>query len=353
MKIKKQQRRQGGLSLVELMIAMVLGLLLLAGVVEIFLSSRASYRLTDALSEVQSNGRFAVGFITHNARMAGYVGCNADLGPPKNVLNNAASYPFNFEDGVRGYDAQSYTTGSWLPTDGTLPASFDPVYGTDVLSIRSMQGQGITITQGMPVTSAELVVSSTGDLKDGDIVMISDCSSATVFEVTQVQESAGHIQHRKGGPTGTPGNSDKYLGSTFQQGAMIQKITNISYFIHASDGSHSCDGGSCGLWRKVGGNDAQELVHGVTNMQILYGYDSGLDGVLDDYRTAKDVAGDWKSVVSVRIALLVTSSDTATTKPASAPSYTLLDKTVTVPNDMHLRQVFTKTIALRNKQIRN
>jgi len=51
--------RQQGLTLVELMIAMVIGLILIAGVIQIFLSSQQAYRTQESMSRIQESGRFA------------------------------------------------------------------------------------------------------------------------------------------------------------------------------------------------------------------------------------------------------------------------------------------------------
>jgi type IV pilus assembly protein PilW len=64
--------RQQGLSLIELMVAMVLGLLLVAGALQMMLTSQTIYRTTDTLSRIQENGRFALNFLTKDIRMAGY-----------------------------------------------------------------------------------------------------------------------------------------------------------------------------------------------------------------------------------------------------------------------------------------
>lgn len=61
-----------GFSLVELMISMALGLLLLGGVMQIFQTQRASYRLQQGLEQVQESGRFLMDFIGTDLRMAGY-----------------------------------------------------------------------------------------------------------------------------------------------------------------------------------------------------------------------------------------------------------------------------------------
>ncbi|PAU55674.1 PilW family protein [Pseudomonas indica] len=64
-----------GLSLVELMVAMALSLIIGAAVIQMFLASKSSYRLQDSMARIQENGRFAVGFLAKDIRMAGFMGC--------------------------------------------------------------------------------------------------------------------------------------------------------------------------------------------------------------------------------------------------------------------------------------
>lgn len=63
---------QKGLSLIELLIAMLLGLILMAGALQMMLSSQEIYKTTDTLSRIQENGRFALNFLAKDIRMAGY-----------------------------------------------------------------------------------------------------------------------------------------------------------------------------------------------------------------------------------------------------------------------------------------
>src|SRR5690349_20318598 len=64
-----------GITLVELMVGMTLSLILLAGVLAIFASSRKTYETIDRLSRIQESGRFALETIVHDLRAAGYIGC--------------------------------------------------------------------------------------------------------------------------------------------------------------------------------------------------------------------------------------------------------------------------------------
>ena len=66
--------RQGGLTLVELMVAITISLVLLAGVVQIFLSNKVTYRVQENLGRIQENGRFAVDLLARSLRMTAWQG---------------------------------------------------------------------------------------------------------------------------------------------------------------------------------------------------------------------------------------------------------------------------------------
>jgi type IV pilus assembly protein PilW len=77
-------RQQQGLTLIEIMIALLIGAFLLGGVMEVFLKSRQTYRVQEALSRLQENGRFAMDFLTRDIRMTDYQGCQGgSLSTPK------------------------------------------------------------------------------------------------------------------------------------------------------------------------------------------------------------------------------------------------------------------------------
>ena len=71
----KLTRTMAGLSLIELLIAMVLGLTLAAGVIQIYVGSTTTERDQEARLRMQENGRFALNFLANEMRMAGYLGC--------------------------------------------------------------------------------------------------------------------------------------------------------------------------------------------------------------------------------------------------------------------------------------
>lgn len=65
-------RQQSGLSMIELMVALLLGMILMTGIIQVFLASKQTYNTNEAMARMQENGRFALEFISRSARLAGY-----------------------------------------------------------------------------------------------------------------------------------------------------------------------------------------------------------------------------------------------------------------------------------------
>ncbi len=70
----KNKPYQTGMTLIEILIALLIGAFLLGGVLQIFVSSKQTNRMQENLSRLQENGRFAMNFLTKDIRMAGYWG---------------------------------------------------------------------------------------------------------------------------------------------------------------------------------------------------------------------------------------------------------------------------------------
>jgi len=84
--LKGSKKAQSGLSLIELMISLVLGLVLVLGLIQVFLASRQTFATNDAMSKTQENGRFALEFIARSARQAAYLTPGSPLDRPNPVM---------------------------------------------------------------------------------------------------------------------------------------------------------------------------------------------------------------------------------------------------------------------------
>lgn len=80
-------KKQQGFTLIELMITSLISLFLMAGIMNLFITTNKTVSLSDALSQNQETGRFAMDYLTRFIRKAGYTQ-NSDLSPPELMIPN-------------------------------------------------------------------------------------------------------------------------------------------------------------------------------------------------------------------------------------------------------------------------
>ncbi len=304
----------GGMTLVELMIAMMLGLLVVVSASAIFISNRQTYRATEGLGRVQENGRMAFELMARDIREAGGNPCgNADRKEPLklvNVLNSPASnWWSNWNNGIVGYEA-------------AMPgAPGNRVTTADALALMSGDNSSaVTVVDHNP-TSAEFHLNTVNHtLDDGDIAIVCDWRQASLFQVTNAQpEINTNVVHNTGGSV-SPGNCSKGLGyanppkcttngTPYQYGpnSQIVRLHAVRWFVGTSPGGRSLFrstliNGAAGLQARD-----QEIAEGVTDMEIQYLLEGGVN-----YIDATAVpANRWTDVTAVRITLDMLSADGA------------------------------------------
>lgn len=333
---------QHGVGLVEIMVAVVIGLMLMAGMLRIYLGTKQSYQMQDSLAQRQESARFAAHTLMGEAQMTGFRGCLYDGGTVVNTLNDAGDFLYDFGRHVQGFDAED--EDNWQPALPGAIADPDPVAGTDVLTLRSIADPQVFITENMASNSADpntVDDPATPLLAAGDIVLISDCGGAAIFQVSNYTMADGTIMHDTGTSV-VPGNATQDLGRRYPIGSQIFRLSTTSYFI-----ANSTTGSGPALWRQVDADPAQELAAGVENFQVQYGEDTDADQVADAWRNAGDV-GNWNNIVALRMALLVAGVRDRVS-PADPREFTLLDQVVGPFDDGRLRRVLNFTVALRNR----
>ncbi len=98
--------QQKGFSLVELMIALVVGLMLTAGVIRIFIANKQTYRVADANARIQENARFAIEILGRHLRLTGYRDTNNVSTDFSSTFPAVSFSGYNFAAGevIRGTD---------------------------------------------------------------------------------------------------------------------------------------------------------------------------------------------------------------------------------------------------------
>lgn len=403
-------RNQRGFTLVELMVAMTLGMLLTAAMSYVYLTSKSSFSRQQQLSGLQQSVRIAFDYLSNDARMVGHMGCYTGM-PTLSTseftnLLSATALATHYAQGVEGYEygngsIEAYSLGSAAPANITTAASWrsnvaaDAIAtlplttlagsatgdgltpGSDVLVIRSVAGRPVrlaaTANTGSNQTTftMETMAAGTGTCSNGSTAkvsglcanshaLIASCSRARVFQVQSITAGTAPAPSTVTLKTGTNLGGDPVYAPA---GTEIFPMQTIAYYV-----KRSSSGTSTSLYRRIfdGDNAAgleQELIEGVENLQIRYGVDTTsptADGVVDQYVVARGPLGDatdsvtdWSRVVSVRMGLLVRSTqpiegDLAAALPASAP---VNGVAVTFPTTgpKFDRRVFTTTVAVRNR----
>lgn len=334
-----------GMTLIELMIAVVIGLFLVAVMGSIFVGSRTTFSAQESISRLQENGRFAVDTIAHDLRLSGFRGCLGQVRatPLVNTLNTPAALLYDF--GTPAWGSRN-TGAGWSPALQAPLAGLAPLPAGDVLVVRRPVGSGWSLIGEMASNTAPLVVTASPNFTQGDLLLAADCAGGVVLQATNVGPgAAGSIEHNAGVAGISPGVSTNDLGRMLSNDAMVWRLQTVIYYLAPSVRRP----GEISLWSYTaptydGSANAAELVTGVERMAVAFGVDTDGDFAADRFLDASQVA-DWTQVVSARVDLLLSGNADNT---ATAPQpYTWAGANV-VPADRKLRTTISVAASLRN-----
>jgi type IV pilus assembly protein PilW len=195
--------KAGGVSLIELMISVVLGLLVVGAAIGIFISNKQAFRVADNLSRVQENARVGYELMARELRQAGGSPCSRNV-PIVNVLQPNSIWGTGWGEGVHGYIGTEAFGGA---TFGTAAAS--RVNGTDAIELRSGAPGEVTVEEHKPASAQFKVNTVNHGLQDGDIAIVCDFVQASIFQITGAQSGINvTVVHNPAQGTGVanPGN---------------------------------------------------------------------------------------------------------------------------------------------------
>lgn len=367
-----------GLSLIELLIAMVLGLTLTAGIIQIYVGTSTTERDQEARLRIQENGRFAMNYLGQEVRMAGYLGCLGAIGGAT-VNSTLDSPPVSFQPGVgvQGWEADGTDPGTinnsaanvavvetdsneWDTSGGNnMPDGVNGVPNSDILRVWVADGNaGVvsTITQG--VTPSFVAENDVG-IAANDFLILSDCEQADFVQACVVTPIGGTTTSTISLSTACNPGNEASAPITSIAPAEVVRLQGTLFYVGKRDDDAT---NTSALFRRrlsaTGAVDAaEELIEGVESMQILYGInlDQDIRSTADTYLPADQVT-DWADVISVRISLLLQSVDDGTV-PFPQPYtfdgviYDGDDDNGELPQDTRVRRTFTNTISLRNRAL--
>ena len=321
-----------GFTLVEWLVAMLLGLFLLAGVFTVFVMSRSSSEDAFDQSELQENGRLAIRLISQDIKWAGffgaYTGQSTQVGPSLTLSagsivpassdcldeRSVGSLPSNAGP-IRGLWVSRVSTTKGLAGFACILAA-DRVANSDVISIKRLVGRPIPASEGLDTNR---------------FYMATNSQEARVIKGSETRPLFG-------------ANNE----------SQIWEYQHYIYYLSQEDGIPvlrkrylTVNGGSS----LIGGSMAE----GVEHMVLMYGVDDSLipDGRIDRYMSTDQMTTQrWNEgrVLGARLFLLIRAARESS-RYKNNNSYQLGNITVNGGGDGYRRLLLESSIALRNQQI--
>lgn len=286
-------RHQRGISLLELMISMTIGLILLAGLVTVYINSAQSNAELNKAAQQIENGRFAIQSITDDLRHAGFYGqyysvpapgaaglpdpCDyGSAGAPYAALKEALLVP------LQGYGAWNAALSACLPA-----ANYKS--GTDILVVRRVDSSATTAA----------------NFEVGRLYVQANASSA---------EASNPLVRAATSTTGTLGAGNTFfLLDRSNQPAPVRRLHVHVYFVSPCSKPAVCTGSAADdgiptlkrLELVNGGFNVVPIAEGIENLQLDYGVDADGDGAPEvPFVENPATPQAWANVVAVNVSLI-------------------------------------------------
>lgn len=394
-KLLYRQRPQQGYSLIELLIALVLGMSVLVGLSTVFVTAKQTFRFQETTGRMQEDGAFALDSIAQNLRMAGYAGCVGikSMGGddfPKSLIDPANP------DGINGVNPLAVidvsTKQSFLPSNfirgfNDVPgrmftAGKEPSAGaTDSLFFAGGSAKVVAVSDLMSTDSAPLSLAAdpykwsttNGGIYD---MIVSNCEKSYIFKgKITASGSSVSIDHSdlynefnefitKSTITSPTANGTivvvkKGSPTKFDNKAILMPAEWNFYYVATRPYTNTPS-----LYRVFyDGNkrsEPEEIVSNVESMWLHYRERPKPPATSDVWRTCAagpatpkcDPVIDWSRIVAVRIGLMMVSAeDNVNSGGIELNVPTLLGSKYSIPSDAsknRLRKEFSTTVSLRN-----
>ncbi len=385
-------RHSRGVSLVEMMVAVLVGVLLTIGLVDILATNKSSYVGEENFARMQESGRFAINTIARHLRQYGSLGCgstrledfNGTLKIHTDDLRNGSTdtgallispnSPLAFDD-----DDDTL----WANTDAKLmlpgPPKTRVIAGRvrgDVLATWGTQDQAALVTSS-PDTStisdmnATLTINrSAAAFQKDRYAVITDCNQSEVFKITSPDDPTtsgttdlGHADQSferafNWSPdtltNANEGADDSTLGVDYR--AEVYPLDYSVFFIccvDTSDGTRTdnvdhCTNGDANYasalcqWSTAFGGITRQLATNIEDMRITWTADGAT-------YTDASTGMDWGSVSGLRVELLLASSDAIRTQAVAPSALTGTDLGAGIASDRRRYEVISLSVGIRSR----
>ena len=336
-------RTNKGFSLIEMMIAMTIGLLIIAALTAVIISSARSSRANDRTSEIQNNGRYALEVLKRDLQHGGFGDLTAMVGVPKNPVNItndcAVGFAANFPQKIWGSDDVNGLGAPCIPAANYARG--------DIFVVRYASTTGVPAVAGALPNAAAFVPPG---IPNKTLYLR---SAYGVGDITQTTVSTVNV------------------APAFDHIVQVHVYYICPWSVSAAENPQIPSLRRVVLDNTTGAMVDEPVATGIEDMQVQYGVEeSKANGALvyntdgtptgnarfENANTVDPTAGvnsttaqsKWNAVSSARIWLLARNNGSERNDPyVNGTTYTMGNKVFT-PNDPFRRQLYTTTVQLRN-----
>ena len=326
-------RRHSGFSLIELMIAVTLGLIILAALTTFLVQTSDNRREMDRNTRQIENGRYAIDTLREDLTLAGFYSDTAPLVTPAWQKNdvcppNLAAFGFQADPYNAPIPVFGYALGVGAPT--TCLQNLIP--GNDIVAVRRFSTESVTPAQA---------------LLNLDRWYLQNTQCASQIEAAPTQH---FVVAAGGGPF--PKLMVTCLGTDF---APVWRLREQVYYLRNCSVCSPAPDGVPTLWRAeldpLGTNTMKHypMVEGIEALRVDYGVDNTGDGLPDLWTRDPGAVGNWANVTAVKVYILSRNLEQSPSWTDNKTYNLGLWGDTTPTNDKYKRHVYSALITLPNR----
>lgn len=328
-------RRQRGMSLVEIMVAVLIGLIGMVVIFQMFALSESRKRTISAGSDMDVSGRLGLIALQRDVQLAGY-GYGQAASPTATGSAPAMGCAVTAYDSGRPGGSQDFSF-TLAPVSIAVGASGAP----DTISV--LQGSSNALVVGKTIdqsgTETKRIKADTGGrtgLEKGDVVVAVTASPSLACALIEITDNTNTDQMTLNHATGN------YVNSAGQsRTARFNKSGGVAFTL-TGDGKLYSLGPTprLNIWSIVNNklvvanglgyvdansdsaNDTLETADGIINLKAQYGYDANNDGLIATSEWTTTAPTVWSRVLAVRVAILARGQFERNPVTTTAPSWT-------------------------------
>ena len=249
-----------GHTLLELLIALSLGIFILTSSFSFYQSVKSQQQRQAAFGIARENAKFAFDLIKADIQLAGFYGCITPMAK-QSIVNRLNPPHDHFKwDFLSPIVTNQYSGNSWTPALDSSLANSD-VYQADILTVRYADRREFSLDSHSS-SEAALKTKQKNNLRQYDYALVSDCAKGSIFQKTD-RSNSKIIQHTTDSmPSKYAGNASDDLVYQYSILAKVRRLYSISYFLAKKTGRIPA------LYRKDGARRAEEVISGISDMQF-------------------------------------------------------------------------------------